>query len=83
MLITEAAVKRGEKTWTGRRHCDIISTMLREGEELPIIRAEQGFVTDYREFVDRRRAFVIAVCNRQLPVPPSGNVHDLTSDELW
>ena len=58
--IKEAAVKRGNKVWTGKRHGPIIQQMVKEGEQR-ILANEQGFVTHNGEYLDRKQAFKRAV----------------------
>lgn len=70
ILIKESAIKRirDGKVWTGRRHGDCISVIVKETGIRPVGRDDfiQGFITDDGRFVDRHEAFKIAVACDQL-----------------
>lgn len=55
-MIKSAAIKYKGKIYTGRRHCDIF----KQEPKGVLCDAEQGFITDVGEFVDRREAGKIA-----------------------
>ena len=66
-MIKLAAIKRDDKIWTGKRHYLIIRQMIKDGCSKPIFVREQGFVTDTGEWVDREKAYEIAVkCNQEI-----------------
>ena len=81
-MIDKAAIKRGERVWTGRRHGEIILAMLEEGEAPPVPQREQGFVTETGEWLNRQEAFEHAVKCGQLPVGIQGS-RMLISEMVW
>lgn len=58
--IKEAALKIGDRVWTGRRHGDAIIVAIRDIRG-SIKGAVYGFVTEDGEFLDRQQAFERAV----------------------
>uniref|UniRef100_A0A6M3KX46 Uncharacterized protein n=1 Tax=viral metagenome TaxID=1070528 RepID=A0A6M3KX46_9ZZZZ len=83
-MIKEAAIFKDGKIWTGRRHSDVIHTMIQEGELSPITEI-QGFVTDDGKFVDRNEAFEIAIACGQIkdPGPSKVRMRILMSEDLY
>ena len=60
-MIRMAAIKIGEKIYEGKRHADCKLQALRLDEELDsdgLDKAEEGFLTDGREFLNRVEAAV-------------------------
>ncbi len=81
-MIKEAAILRKGKIWTGRRHSDIIHTMIKCGETS--VKGTQGFVTDDGKFVDRQEAFEIAfACNQIKKGIIKFPNRELTSEDLY
>lgn len=60
--VQQAAIKKGKRIWTGRRHSDCFQAMIKDGV-LPSSRSKevQGFMTEGGQFVDRKEAYKIAV----------------------
>ncbi len=80
-MITEAAIRRDGKIYTGRRHCNIISDMVHNyGCKPPIRQDEQGFVNDKGQFYYRLEAIDIAIESGQID-PNFNGV--LLSENLW
>lgn len=79
--IKEAAVKRGDRIWTGKRHDPIIQQMVKEGEQR-IRSDEQGFITLDGVYLNRKQAFKRAVeCGQ---VNYNGNLDQpLVSEDLY
>jgi hypothetical protein len=65
-MIVAAAIRQNGLVWTGRRHAEIISTMIDAGLPTPII-GEQGFVDDKDNFLDRHAAAEHAIACGQIP----------------
>lgn len=73
MKIVEAAIRIGDRVWTGHRHHNVFHTILKETgksaydiEKKLGIRHEQGFITDTGEFLDRIEAAKIALESGQI-----------------
>ena len=80
-MITAAAIKRDDKIYTGRRHCEIIADMVHNhGCETPIRGDEQGFVDDAGEFHTRFKARQLAKRSGQIDWKFKGT---LLSEMLW
>lgn len=80
-MIVQAAVRRGETIFAGRRHSDCIYQAIRQGWEPPVLQSEQGFLDDQGKHYTRSEALIEAlkcgqVSKDRLPVM-------LTSEELW
>lgn len=69
----------GDKVWTGHRHGDAIKTMGQEGQSPK--GAEQGFITETGEFLNRREAFERAVACRQIADTQGERI--LVSEDLY
>jgi len=87
-LIKEAAIQRKSdgKVWTGRRHGNVIHSIVAETGIRPVGHADfiQGFVTDDGKFVDRIEAFKIAVvCNQLLDKADPWGPPTLFSEDLY
>ncbi len=87
-MIKEAAIKRksDEKVWTGHRHGDCISKIMKdESMEWKAVTHDkfiQGFVTDDGQFVDRHEAFKIAKECGQIKAEPWAEP-TLMSEDLY
>lgn len=64
-MISSAAIRKGDKIWTGTRHCEIISKMIADGVKPPV-GGEQGFVDDMGRFLDRHTAGEHAIACGQI-----------------
>jgi len=80
-MIASAAIKKGDRIWTGRRHEDVIRNMIRQDDEMPD-GGVYGFVVDDGQFLDRFQAFKHAVQCGQVDDPDDGAEHILTSKDL-
>jgi len=78
LRITEAAVKRGDKLWTGRRHSEIIGRVFEETGQR-VTQEEQGFVADDGEFYNRFQSGSIAYSAGQTKT----RKQHLLSEDLW
>ena len=83
-MIEDAAIRLNGKVWRlprPKRHHDIIRMLAEMGDKTPI-RGEQGFWDSKEGFVDRNRAYEIALECKQTdgatPVPGM-----LFSEDLW
>ena len=82
-MIKQAAVKKGNKMWVGKRHSDCFYSMMASGVKPGGKPKEvQGFVTDENRFVDRAEAYVIAVACGQIKDRP-GTTKILVSEDLY
>lgn len=85
-MIKESAIQRNSdgRVWTGRRHSNVYSKMVKEGHIKNITRAgfTQGFVTTEGTFVDRKEAFKIAKDNGQIKAEPWAEP-TLMSEDLY
>lgn len=80
-MITDAAIKRDGKIYTGRRHCEIIEDMVLNHDcEIPIKVDEQGFIDDKGEFYSRFKALQLAKRSGQIPLEFNKK---LLSEDLW
>jgi len=87
-MIKASAVKRKSdgKIWTGKRHGDCFRQIVSELGIATVTRKEfiQGFVTNEDEFVDRKKAYKIAVDSNQLLQPDDPWASPtLMSEDLW
>lgn len=70
MRIKEAAIVHGGKVWTGRRHHNVIKTIIDEcGIAAAPVLGEQGFVTECGVFLGRESAAMEAFAEGQIPAP--------------
>jgi copper homeostasis protein CutC len=81
MVIMAAAIRQGDRVYTGRRHCEIICDIARLTGMLPGA-VDLGFVTSDGDFVDRERAAEIALRAGQIK-ELKYNKTKLYSEELW
>ena len=65
-FVIESAILYKDKTYTGRRHCDIIALIIQETGVYSVRGEEQGFVTSSGRFVSRNEAAEIAFRNGQI-----------------
>lgn len=81
--VKEAAIKQGDRVWTGRRHGQIIQQMHSEG--CPKVTAPmQGFITESGEFLSRSEAYERAIlCGQIKECGDSGHMRELVSEELY
>lgn len=80
--IVEAAIKIGERIWTGQRHSDIVPKII--GDRAKVSEGIQGFMTTTGRFVDRQEAVKIAVKSGQITLPKKCNPQDtLYSEDLY
>ena len=84
MKITAAAIKIGQRVWTGKRHADIMRDIRAEmeqgGYECPRITQEmQGFVDEAGNFWNRFQAGALAFRAGQTPT----RKQTLLSEHLW
>ncbi|MEK6882298.1 MAG: hypothetical protein AABY22_21950 [Nanoarchaeota archaeon] len=63
--IEESAIRRNGVVWTGRRHHEIIKTII-ETLDIKRVDGEQGFVTNDGVFVDRQEGGRIALACGQI-----------------
>ncbi len=77
--IVKAAVKFGNDVYTGWRHDQVIIHIHALGKGYTT-QEDQGFVDNLGCFHTRWSACVVAMNCRQLK---SGEVHDVSSEELW
>jgi hypothetical protein len=86
-MIKEAAIMRKSdgKVWTGRRHNNVISKIVSEGEHSTCPRElfTQGFVTDKGEFVGRCEAHRIAIECKQIKDTKHDLFDILASEDLY
>jgi hypothetical protein len=84
MRIVCAALRKDGRIIAGARHFDeVMRQQIRASEGVDFWRgAEQGFLTNYGQFLDRKRALVIAMKNRQV-VEKIGNGKILFSEDLY
>ncbi len=84
-MIQQAAYKRISDgfIFVGKRHGDVIRSLLEQG--ITILRKEfiPGFVTDTGEFVDRQEAYKIAVSCGQIKDTASDGARVLFSEDLY
>lgn len=81
MRITAAAIVQDGQMFTGRRHHEIISMIVRHMGIRPVT-GKQGFVTNEGRFVDRKEAARIALEAGQVKELKSGS-GELFSEDLW
>ena len=86
--VRQAAVRQGDRIWTGLRHGQIIQRMVKEeGPNFQKVTAQmQGFVDADGEFLDRKEAFERAVACGQINEcagVPSGETRSLVSEDLY
>lgn len=78
LRIVAAAVKRGERVWTGTRHADIIRVVFGETGQR-VTQDEQGFVDNTGWFSNRFQAGAIAFQAGQT----KDRKQTLLSEDLW
>lgn len=78
LTIVKAAVKLGDRVFTGWRHADILHHLIAAGTPQRDQEA-QGFVADNGSFYNRYQSARIALRARQIGRLP----HVLTSEDLW
>ena len=86
MRIAQAAVRRRSdgKVWTlprPARHGDVLRIVYKEVSGPILSRYEQGFTTNFGDFVGRREAFLIATEAQQLISPDAHDI--LFTEDLW
>jgi len=87
-MIKCAAIIKDGKVYEGRRHCDCImiygEAMMAEKKTPDIVRSEdQGFVTDTGEFVDREKAYEIAIACGQYNRTSRSTLKILFSEDIY
>jgi hypothetical protein len=60
VTVVMAAVCRGSRVWTGKRHNEVIMHMHEIGEVMPVLGEEQGFLLSDGTFATRGRAARVA-----------------------
>jgi hypothetical protein len=77
-MLTESAIKKNGKVYTGKRHCNILNDPVRPKG---FFRGSvQGFITAGGEFLNRKEAKKHAFDCGQIEKTIS---KDLTSEDLW
>jgi len=64
--VVAAAVKRGDRVWSGRRHNEVIMHMHELGEQMPVSCAEQGFLLSDGTYANRHEAAGVAYAAGQV-----------------
>jgi len=59
--VVSAAIKWDGKIYAGRRHCDVISGLIKERVLIDALNCDYGFLTNEGRFVDRFQASKIAL----------------------
>lgn len=86
-MIIAAAIKHKGKIYTGKRHSEIISQIIKEdcqvkNKETRITSKQQGFVTDTGWFLNRTTAYGYAYVRGQVKGKYKQN-KQLFSEDLW
>ena len=79
-MIVASAILHCGIIFTGVRHSEIISDLIRLGYEKPIPNHEQGFIDDKGKYLNREESEVYAFDCGQI-IDTIGSV--LTSEDLW
>ena len=86
-MIVASAIKHNKIIFTGVRHSEIISDLVRLGYEKPIPNHEQGFIDQIGKFMYRDEALDHAIDWKQIGFKADGSYDIiggvLTSEDLW
>jgi hypothetical protein len=82
-MIVAAAIKHNNRVYVGKRHLDIVDSMVTMGiAKKQIFRIDEGFIDHTSSFMNREDSLYHAILNGQI-----GGEHPcdlpLTSEELW
>lgn len=79
--IVAAAIQEGKVTFTGAHHATIIHYIAKCTGKVPVT-GQQGFMTNFGNFVSRKHALILAVAARQVD-PDQCSETGLMSENLW